>query len=297
MADPFADRHANPFADPSVQGALGSSRTYDDDVDDASSAYKGAWDASTPATEADTPYGGSGSSSRPPAGGREDDLARRERELEQRERDLQQRADHIQKHGRNNWPFFYPMIYHDIKAEIPPDYQQVVLHLYSLWLIFVGTLVINMAGCIFLLIQGSNDGIKDMIAAIVYFPVLSVASFLLWYRPAYNGFMKEHSLFYYTFFIFGGCHIAYSVYIFLGIPSTGSDGLLNMIQSWSSGRVVAAILGIFVTLGFAVQGLGILWYYREIWKHNHEQGHTFAQAKSELATRGALAYFTRGNQV
>lgn len=36
---------------------------------------------------------------------REEELQRRERELEQRERDLQNRADHIQKHGRNNWPF------------------------------------------------------------------------------------------------------------------------------------------------------------------------------------------------
>lgn len=36
---------------------------------------------------------------------REEELERRERELEQRERDLQNRADHIQKHGRNNWPF------------------------------------------------------------------------------------------------------------------------------------------------------------------------------------------------
>lgn len=136
-----------------------------------------------------------------------------------------------------------------------------------------------------------------MIASIVYLPVLVVASFLLWYRPVYNGFMKEHSLFYYVYFVFGGFHLAASVYFFLGIPSTGSDGLLNMIQSWSSSRHVAAILGIFVTVGFALQGLGNLWYYREIWKHVHQQGHTFAQAKAELASHGAKAYFTRGSQV
>jgi hypothetical protein len=158
-------------------------------------------------------------------------------------------------------------------------------------------LIVNLVACIFLLLQGSSDGIKDMIAAIVYFPVFTAGSFLLWYRPVYNGFMKEHSLFYYVYFLFGGIHIALSVYLFLGIPSTGSDGLLNMIQSWSSSRIVAAILGVFVTIGFAVQGLGNLWYYREIWKHNHEQGHSFAQAKAELASHGAKAYFTRGSQV
>ncbi|CAO1620955.1 unnamed protein product [Jaminaea pallidilutea] len=300
MADPFADRNANPFADPSVQGALGSSRAYED----ADEGYKtGGWGAQGSSSNVnDLEYEVSGT---PPVQGggrgggsaREEELQRRERELEQRERDLQNRADHIQKHGRNNWPFFYPLIYHDIQAEIPSQYQQVVHHLYILWLIFVGTLIINVVACVFLLVQGSSDGIKDMIAAIVYLPILTAASFLLWYRPAYNGFMKEHSLFYYTFFLFGGFHIAYSVYVFLGIPSTGSAGLLNMIQSFSSSRLVAAILGVFVSLGFAAQGLGILWYYREIWKHNHEQGHSFAQAKSELASRGAMAYFSRGNQV
>lgn len=170
-------------------------------------------------------------------------------------------------------------------------------HLYYLWLLFVLTLIINFVGSLFLLLQGSSDGIKDLILGIVYLPFLTAASFMLWYRPAYNGFMKEQSLYYYVFFLFGGCHLAFSVYLFLGIPSTGSDGLLNMIQSFSSGRLVAAILGVFVTLGFALQGLGLLWYYREIWKHNNEQGHSFAQAKTELSVHGAKAYFMRGSQV
>lgn len=108
LLDPFVDRNANPFADPSVQGALASSRIYDD-VDDGSSAYKGGagWGAHQSSTGVDnleydgsrTPLGAAGSSSR------EEELQRRERELEQRERDLQQRANQIKKHGRNNWPF------------------------------------------------------------------------------------------------------------------------------------------------------------------------------------------------
>lgn len=106
-ADPFADRNANPFADPSVQGALGSSRAYDDG--DAASAYKGGagWGAHESSTGVnDLDYESSGApASGPGSANREEELRRRERELEQRERELQQRADHIQKHGRNNWPF------------------------------------------------------------------------------------------------------------------------------------------------------------------------------------------------
>lgn len=51
--------------------------------------------------------------------------------------------------------------------------------------------------------------------------------------PIYNGFAREHSLFYYMYFVFCGFHIAFSVYVFLGIPSTGSAGLLNTIQSFT----------------------------------------------------------------
>ncbi|UZJ52686.1 hypothetical protein CBS101457_002006 [Exobasidium rhododendri] len=299
MADPFADRNAldaNPFADPSVRNALSSSnRAYDD--------YDGkSWNAEDTDSVVNTPAEytldrGDGQSA---SNSRLEDIQRRERELEQRERDLQQRASNIQKHGRNNWPFFYPLIYHDIQNEIPPgDLQVAMTHLYYLWLVLVGTLIINVVACIFLLIQGSHDGIKDVISSVVYLPVITVASFLLWYRPVYNGFMKEHSLFYYMYFVFCGFHLAFSVYVFLGIPSTGSAGLLNTIQSFtdSDRRIVAGILGIFVTVGFALQGLGNLWYYQQIWKHNHQQGHTFAQARAELASHGAKAYFTRGSQV
>lgn len=184
----------------------------------------------------------------------------------------------------------YPLIYHDISAEIPAHSQPTMLNLYRLWLLLVLTLILNLVGCVFLLIQGANDGATDMINSIVYLPVISITSFLLWYRPIYNGFMKEHSLFYYMYFLFCGFHLAFSLYLFLGIPSTGSCGLLNTISSFTSGKIVAAILGTVTTVAMAVQGLGNAWYYREIWKHNHEQGHTFQQAKQELATHGAKAY-------
>ncbi|PWZ00169.1 scamp-domain-containing protein [Testicularia cyperi] len=284
-ADPFADRNAldaNPFADPSVQGALNdSSRPYSGtEADDGSSMYKAADDVP----------------SRSDAN-RMEELRRREEDIARRERELEARAAHIQKHGRNNWPFFYPLIYHDIEAEIPPDNQLIVQHLYKLWLLLVLSLIVNMIACIFLLLQGAYDGGKDMISGVVYLPVITVASFVLWYRPIYNGLMKNNALFFYIYFIFCGFHIAFSLYMVIGIPSTGSAGLINTIQSYSEGKLVAAILGTVATVGLALQGLGNMWYYRMIWRVNHEQGHTFAQAKNELATHGMMAYFTRGSQV
>jgi hypothetical protein len=77
----------------------------------------------------------------------------------------------------------YPLVYHDITAEIPAgDLQTAMTHLYYIWLLLAATLALNVLACIFLLIQGSQDGIKDLISGIVYFPVITVASFILWYR-------------------------------------------------------------------------------------------------------------------
>ncbi len=83
-----------------------------------------------------------------------------------------------------------------------------------------------------------------MISGIVYLPVITVTSFMLWYRPIYNGLMKEHSLFFYVYFIFAGFHLAFlGVYVFLGIPSTGSAGLINTIQAFAGLEVRSRYLG------------------------------------------------------
>jgi hypothetical protein len=99
--DPFADGNAldaNPFADPSVRNALSSSNRAYDEYDAKS------WNADEADSVVNTP---AALNRNDPAGSnaRLEELQRRERELEARERELAQRAEHIQKNGRNNWPF------------------------------------------------------------------------------------------------------------------------------------------------------------------------------------------------
>jgi hypothetical protein len=69
--------------------------------------------------------------------------------------------------------------------------------------------------------------------------------------------------------------------VFLGIPhssffcaillfltlipvSTGSAGIIQTIQRFSHGALVAGVLGIIATVGWAVQGLGNAFYYRQV---------------------------------
>ena len=62
----------------------------------------------------------------------------------------------------------FPLIYHEIEVEIPNDSRPLIWHIYYLWLILCGTLVINMIACIFILISGSSDGGRDLGSSIGY---------------------------------------------------------------------------------------------------------------------------------
>ncbi|KAK7693514.1 hypothetical protein QCA50_003082 [Cerrena zonata] len=223
-----------------------------------------------------------------------EEISRRERDLERREQELASKSEHIRKHGRNNWPFFFPLIFHSIPDEIPEASRPLVTRLYQLWLVLAGALLINMVACIFLLISGASGGGSDLGSSIGYIVVILPLSFLLWYRPIYNGYMKEQALYYYLYFFFGGWHLAFSIYMIIGIPGTGSAGLINLIKSFAGGHLAAGILCIIATIGWTLQGLGNAFYYRQIWSHHRAAGHTMEKAKSELATHGAKAYFTRG---
>jgi len=222
------------------------------------------------------------------------DLERREREVREREAQLDARETAIKTRGKNNWPFFFPLIYHNIDEEIPEPSRPLMTRLYQLWLVLFGTLVLNMIACLFILLAGSSDGGKDLGASIGYIPIIGGLSFLLWYRPVYNGLMKEQALYYYLYFFFCGWHLLFSVYMIIGIPSTGSAGLIQTISMYSQGHLAAAILGTFATVGWTLQGVGNGLYYRMIWTHHNEQGHSFNKAKGELATHGAKSYFFGG---
>ncbi|KAJ7097873.1 scamp family-domain-containing protein [Mycena belliarum] len=223
-----------------------------------------------------------------------DQLRQREQDLERREQELAAKADTIRKHGRNNWPPFFPLIFHSIPDEIPEASQGLITRLYQLWLVLAATLLLNMVACITILIAGSRDGGRDLGASLGYLFIISACSFLLWYRPIYNGYMKEQALYYYFYFFFGGFHLLFSIYMIIGVPSTGSAGLIQMIQMYAQHHWLSAVFCTIATVGWTVQGLGLAFYYRQIYAHHTAAGHTMEKAKSELASHGAKAYFTRG---
>ena len=111
------------------------------------------------------------------------EIRRREEDLARREAELNNKADHIRRHGRNNFPPclcnshshfashliylpVFPLIFHSIQDEIPEDHRRLITRLYQLWLVLLGTLLINMIACICILISGSASGGSDLGASI-----------------------------------------------------------------------------------------------------------------------------------
>ncbi|EEB97154.1 hypothetical protein MPER_03579, partial [Moniliophthora perniciosa FA553] len=108
----------------------------------------------------------------------------------------------------------------------------------------------------------------------------------------FNAHMQEQALYYYFYFFFCGFHLLFSVYMIIGIPSTGSAGLIQTVQMFVGHHWAAAVLGLVASIGWLLQGLGNAFYYRQIYAHHTAAGHTME--KVQLATHGAKAYFTRG---
>ena len=79
----------------------------------------------------------------------------------------------FEQHSRSSppvCPVVFPLIYHDISEEIPEASRPLIKRLYLLWLILLGTLIVNMVACIFVLTSGGSDGVKDLIVSVMCVP-------------------------------------------------------------------------------------------------------------------------------
>ena len=146
-------------------------------------------------------------------------LEQRENDLRRREEEIDLRENNLKKFGRNNWPAFYPLIYLNIKEEIPHEHRYKTTFSYYLWIALCGTLILNWIGCLFILIEG--EGFEPLAASSAYLVFITPASFLLWFRPLYNALMKGHAFYYLLFLFFGAWHIIFSLYCTIGFSSTG----------------------------------------------------------------------------
>ncbi|WVR09370.1 hypothetical protein IAU60_006436 [Kwoniella sp. DSM 27419] len=78
----------------------------------------------------------------------------------------------------------------------------------------------------------------DMASSVSYLVFITLASFVLWFRPIYLGYCRTEGKAMAIFF------------------STGAAGLINTISMLSQGHVLAGVFGCIATVGWVIQVLG-----------------------------------------
>ncbi|KAJ1734481.1 hypothetical protein LPJ61_001050 [Coemansia biformis] len=222
-------------------------------------------------------------------GSREAELRRREEALAARERELRTREANVQALAAGarpplNFPPLYPIMYHAIDAEVPAGDRGTVRTIFYLWLALEAMLALNCVACLVVMVSNakdvSNSG-ASFGSSFVYLFTISAGSFFLWYRPVYNAYMKDSSMFFYLFFIFNGFHILFDAYMAVGVPGAGSAGMIIMLQCLSSDKKAgAALAGICFSL-WTLHFMASLAMFFRVRRHYRRRGHTFAEAKQQ----------------
>ncbi|KAJ9072808.1 hypothetical protein DSO57_1023216 [Entomophthora muscae] len=184
----------------------------------------------------------------------------------------------------------------DIEVEIPEPSRKLVRTLFQSWFAFIGIGVINFVSSVLNLASkpaGLESTGTTFGTALLYMLLMPFPSFFFWYRPVYNAFMKERAFFYFVFFVFNGFHILYLIYMTIGIPGTGSCGLINTIIVLADRQVLASIFGFFTVALWAALALLNAYLFLQVHRHCQEAGHSFSDAKNEAMSRAARSGVAR----
>ncbi|KAI9306350.1 scamp family-domain-containing protein [Cunninghamella echinulata] len=312
-SSPFDDP-SNPFEDPSITSALNSQQHHpsqhsyeldqktaveDDLITDTSfHQVNDTHDPYTSTSTTSSPYHNNSSNDNNDMKQREEQLKRKEQELADRERALEERQRRNgAAGGPNNFPPCFPIMYLDIGAEIPSEHQSTVWWIYREWLLFEITLVLNFIACLCVLFSkpdSVNYAPTNMGVALTEMFTHTLASFFLWYRPVYNAYMKEVSLYYFFFLVFNGFHIAYTFYMAVGIPNTGGAGLILLVSLFSERYIVSGIFTLLATICWLTMGVLAVYLYKKTYDHYKAAGHTFNEAKQDAMVQLGKSDVARG---
>lgn len=285
----------NPFADPSV------TRHTADEGDggyDVPAATGGAWGVGGGgAWAADPPRAGGAASPKSPKmpenGSTPQETKGRSAPARSRQ-DNQESLPPTVPQGRvaastaKNFPSCYPIVYHDIDAEIPEHMRFLVrMALYS-YLLFVSALVVNFLAV--LLSIGSDDfDIIGVFFAAVYLIVGPPAAWVLWYRRIYNAAAKDRAITYMCFFLLYAVHIGFCAWAALAPPvgfddGTSFAGIFTMASQFSDSvwRGVIFLIGLLFWGACTLMGV---WVWSQMMRAFRNQGGV-QQAKSEA--KGAV---------
>jgi hypothetical protein len=164
-----------------------------------------------------------------------------------------------------NWPRFHPVIHFD-PTEIPEHLRGFATEAMFAWSLMSATLALNFVACLALLRAGDaadSPGSKIALSALYVFLVVPIAldlSVLAVYKALRTGGVA--SVTYMKIFAFVGAITLFLTVLTLGFESSGSCGLVTMINLFVGGHGGIGVIALAVTAGLA----GASWCYFRLLK-------------------------------
>lgn len=223
---------------------------------------------------------------------RDGDLKMREFEIALRESQLKAQEEQLKQQGvplKNNFPPLFPLMYHNIEEEVPVEHHNTVRLFFRDYQLLVLQVLVNFVATFVILMQGPvrvPAQLWSFLSASVDLFICPFFGLVLWYRPVYNAYMKNRSLYYYAFFVFYVCHILFQSWKLIGFPGSGSAGIIVLVGCLASHALASTI---FVAASSILWGFGLfvsLALFYRVKQQSKLQGHTYAEAKSEASSYG-----------
>ncbi|ORZ31642.1 scamp family-domain-containing protein, partial [Catenaria anguillulae PL171] len=212
---------------------------------------------------------------------REKDIERREAALAQREQAIRAREEKVEEvMGRQfNWPWFKPILFHDINKEIPSGGRPVVRRMYGVWMFAVWTYFMNCIACLSMLAtQHPAGGSMFGMSLLTIVQALGV-------MQLYDGARDDKSIRFFLFFLNFAFHLGATVVLGIGIPGWGGAGVIVTLDQFGR-NLGSGIVCIVSSVSFGVQLLIGVWGLKEVTYYYRSMGHSVKKAQQEAVSAG-----------
>ncbi|KNC47375.1 uncharacterized protein AMSG_03809 [Thecamonas trahens ATCC 50062] len=165
---------------------------------------------------------------------REAELEAKQVQLVQKEEELQRMLAKIQGMRPANWPRCRPIIHHDIKGEIPREFQSTVRRMYMLYYWTLLTLTFNFVVQIWAMVAKVGDivGFFLALAYMLFAPFLALG---FWYVPQYAAMRVGKASKFVSFFMGFIIHILFIALLLVGITKVGGAGIVTAVRLSQAG--------------------------------------------------------------
>lgn len=215
-------------------------------------------------------------------------LKRKEAELIAKEKQLKELEKKLVDTGalkKKNWPFCYPILYHNIAGEVPEGSRRIVREGYMAWFGLLICLSWNLFCNCVILGTKQKQKVPSWFLALLYFVLGVPLSFWLWYLRLYNGCKQDSTLGFLGFFIWFAVHTCFCIWAAIAVPFSANQWSFAGFVTAINAMDVTDFVGVIYFVGAAcwtVEALFSLWVIKDVFLFFRGQG-GIQQAKQQAA--------------